>query len=671
METTEVEDSFDGKILSFEGINLINNIPDHSLSIEFKNYRLLESKFWSGNQPIVSSLPLPKRYKGVSCAALSSDHSLLAIGTFQGDMALWNLMVYPPRILAGCKGNSSISQLQWSLDTSQIVTINQRGSIQLWSIAQGGSTVDIKPFEPFENDGFQPAQLMCELTLEPKDLVFTQGNLASTKNVISRPTFVVFHPSLTFLGRQECLIVGLASGNVLKLNLSEKDSYSSTHRVNRTDSVNQVGKGIEAELFKAHKHPIKHISFVDNTSQMVTVDDEGFINLWEYTEDSLSGYGWFTPTSSYRLDMIQKTYKPADGSSEKVEFIDVVKGTGRVKELNRQDMIAKRKQMQTFINSLHLGKPWRITDAGSQKVNYLYAPRGVPESGATFHSVTYHRESKLLAQYSTQLYRPITVKATRIASCKANPLGNRLVLALLFDEVPPKPPHVVFLTIDLSSMKVLSNVMEVPLSIADYRQCEVDDCCDFDISRLIDATGSPYMFTNVCGTVGSFSMVTTNLVMASSQKGWMGCSLSEEQSMIFSTARVVVASQDDGLCVVFYAPKINTVSLLHIKDSNSSETRQRVWQAFCRLTETSEGTHPRECIRRHHWTLEGEPTCHLQCTMESLVLDLVDHAIKQSLGQDGSEDTEGVNKSLENRIRPFLRHAKQGNNVQGNNSSPH
>ena len=46
--------------------------------------------------------------------------------------------------------------------------------------------------------------------------------------------------------------------------------------------VNLVGQNLEAELFRQHQHPIMHLGYLDNMSRMVTVDDNGYINIWHY-----------------------------------------------------------------------------------------------------------------------------------------------------------------------------------------------------------------------------------------------------------------------------------------------------------------------------------------------------------------------------------------------------
>ncbi|XP_031569671.1 uncharacterized protein LOC116304144 [Actinia tenebrosa] len=656
-EGTEIpeseEDAFDGNVLSLEEIVPYNKIPDHKFSENFLTYRDSELQFWSGfSDPIFSILPLPKRYKGIYCTALSSDHSLLAVAAAQGDLAVWDLSIYPPRVLKGCRGKFTVISMEWSLDSTQILTLDKLGTIQIWSMLNANSSIfDVKGFEPVEeNLGFKTTELKSIISLEPQDLLFTEGNLVSMNEHVVKPTTVAFHPTFSFLGRQESIMVGLADGNILKLNLGRSSVGQGVQ--------NKVGEGINAELFQAHKHPIQLISFVNNDSPMITFDAQAYIHLWEKKDESLSGFGWHTPIASFRLDSTEKTYEPVEGSTEKVEFVDTVKGTGKIKELNRSDMIEKRKETQTFINSLYLGRPWKTKDVGENKINHLYSPRNVPESGATFHSVTYYKDTKLLSRYTTLLYRPIRVDCTKILSCEMNFSGNKLVVALLFGDVPPKTPHVRFVTLEIPAMKVSPNVIEVALTEDEYRECKEIGSCGFDLTKVIDATGSEYIVTNVCGTIGGFSMTTGNLIMASGERDWTGCDLGKNQA-IFSTARVKVASQASVLCALFYAPKQNMAILLHLRDKNTKIVRQQVWQDWQRLKGAKE-IPVQQTWQKKQWTFDGEFAFHLEYTMESLVLELADAAVWESEGIE--HKIKSGSQGLKNRVLPFVRHLPSGGN---------
>ena len=333
-ERTEEEgDSFDGTVLYFHNLTPFSNIPDSDMLSEQVNFRNEESNFWMGYGIDLSILPLPRRYRGVSCSAVSPNDSLVALGTVQGDIVVWDLSTYPPRILRTSRGRSSvIIQLQWSLDSLQVVSLNEHGTISIWLLGDTTSVLyDVKAFEPVEKDlGFKSSTLMPLLTLELNDLFFTQGPFSESRDLISKATAIAFHPSVSLLGKQSFLMVGLNNGNILRLKFRNSPSIMSVAQVQPLNgSSHKVGNNIEAELFKSHHHRIVLISFVNSTSPMVTVDGMGFINLWEYSSESLTGFGWFVPSIKYRLNMSEVTYEPVLGAQEKVEFTDVIKGPSR------------------------------------------------------------------------------------------------------------------------------------------------------------------------------------------------------------------------------------------------------------------------------------------------------------------------------------------------------
>lgn len=333
MAVNEEDDSFDGNVLYFHDITPFSDIPDENLLPEQVDFQNKESEFWMGNAVDLSTLPLPRRYKGIACSSVSPNDSLIALGTVQGDILIWDLVTYPPRILRTSRGkNAAVSQLHWSFDSSLVVSLNEYGVVTVWSL---GDTVsvpyDVKAFEPIEqNIGFKSTALIRLFTLEPSDFVFTSGPFSNSKDSTQEATAVAFHPSSSLFGKQAFLMVGLNNGNILRLKFANVGSVMSFPQVHAADgTIHKIGEVIVAELFKAHRHPITLISFVNNISPMVTADEKGFINLWEYTSEHLSGFGWFVPCVKYRLKLSEMTYRPVVGAQEKVEFTDVVKGPSR------------------------------------------------------------------------------------------------------------------------------------------------------------------------------------------------------------------------------------------------------------------------------------------------------------------------------------------------------
>lgn len=662
IEVAEEVNTFDGTVLYFHDITPFSDIPDANMLPEQVDFENKESEFWMGNVVDLSSLPLPRRYKGISCSAVSPNNSLIALGTVQGDILIWDLSTFPPRILRISRGRSSvISQLHWSLDSSQVVSLNERGTVQIWSLGDTTSVpYDVKAFEPVEKDlGFKSTALISLLTLEPNDFFFTQGPFSDSKDLTSKATAVAFHPSATLLGKQSYLMVGLNNGNILRLKYRDARSVMSVPQVQPTNGTShKIGQDIEAELFKSHLHRIVLISFVNNISPMVTVDDMGFINLWEYSSASLTGFGWFAPNIKYRLNMSEVTYEPVVGTQEKVEFADTVKGPSHKQHRLRQEMTQKRRKVQKYINSLHLGKPWK-TEEVDDKVTHIYAPKNVPESGGPFHCVTYHAVSGLLALYATQIFRPVEIPSSRFISCKLNFPGTKLVFMLLFPKVEPTEAHVSFVIMNLQpAVAVSKNYIKIAINKNDFVKCLHDGTCSFGLSQAVDATGSEYIVTNVNSNLTAISMTTGNEVMGKTQPGWVGCHLNIKKGQISPASKLQVASTCKGLQVLLYAQGHNSAILLQLKDENTRQQRLRTWRAFQkwihRVDQDSERSPSMlQTVRRLCWAFDRHLDMHVECFMESLVRELIDDAIQAVDGPFSDNQRQAFH--AENNDIPYLR----------------
>lgn len=325
-------------------------------------------------------------------------------------------------------------------------------------------------------------------------------------------------------------------------------------------------------------------------------------------------------------------------------------------------MVQNRIKTQRYINSLRLEKPWQ-TQEKDNKVTKIFAPKNVPESGSTFHHVTYYRRSGQLASYVTKVYKPLQIPCSKFILSKQNFAGTRLVFMLLFPVAEPKEAHVSLVIINLEpTVSVSKNYMHIALDKDDYERCLSGSTCSFGISHAIDATGSEYIVANVNGNLSAVSMTTGNEVMAETQEGWVGCHLSLKKGQVPPTSKVEVASTSKGLQVLLYTHTLNSAVLLQVRDENTQEQRKQTWIAFQQWIHV--GTKNTECvpvtlhtIRKHDWTFEGHSDVHIQCFMESLVLDLIDDAVQIAEGSFTSEQQQRLH--AENFQIPFLRKSFQ------------
>lgn len=326
-------------------------------------------------------------------------------------------------------------------------------------------------------------------------------------------------------------------------------------------------------------------------------------------------------------------------------------------------MIQKQKKVQKYIKSLQLGKPWQ-TDEVDDKVTHIFAPKNVPESGSTFHCVTYYLSSGLLASYITRLYKPVEIPCSKFISCAANHAGTKLVFMLLFPKAEPQEAHVSFVIIDLEPpVGVSKNYIHIKLNNDDYVKCLYGNTCSFGISQAIDATGGEYIVVNVNSTLTAVSMTTGNEVMAETEEGWVGCHLSFKKGQIPPTSKVQVTSTCKGLQVLLYARRFNSAILLQVKDENTQEQRIRTWKAFQKWIHVDKQDDDErtpaalQTMKRLTWTFEGHSDVHIQCYVESLVLDLIDDAIQMVDGSFTNEQRQTFH--AENIQFPFLRKTSQ------------
>lgn len=325
-------------------------------------------------------------------------------------------------------------------------------------------------------------------------------------------------------------------------------------------------------------------------------------------------------------------------------------------------MTQKQKKVQKYIKSLQLGKPWQSEEM-DDKVTQIFAPKNVPESGSTFHCVTYYLSSGLLASYVTRLYKPVDIPCSKFISCATNYAGTKLVFMLLFPKAEPQEAHVSFVIIDLEPSVVVSkNYIHIRLKKDDYVKCLYGDTCSFGISQAIDATGSEYIAANVNSTLTAVSMTTGNEVMAETEEGWVGCHLQFKKGQIPPTSKVQVASTSKGLQLLLYARRYNSAMLLQVRDENSMEQRTRTWKAFQKWTHVDKQydevtTTALQTVKQVTWTFEAHSDVHIQCCMESLVLDMIDDAIQLVDGSFTNEQRHAFH--AENIQIPFLKKTSQ------------
>ena len=250
---------------------------------------------------------------GISCMQLSSSGHLVCIGRTNGEVSVWScpdeksdavlLRKHSP---ASAADGDIIVEIGWSVDSSQFYTINHRGIVVLWSMQIQPGTKSSKIRKLWRVAQLDPTSLAPPPTL---------GGTAVRGATESVPSTGCFHPSLTTLGSQPSIVLGMTNGDVVKCTTGQSGIL-----LNGDDLSVACGTGINAapgensdmaprfthqETFAAHKEKVLFADYgYDDT--LVTFDNDGHrvtILRWPYRRGQFTGFGWFHPDRSCHIGL--------------------------------------------------------------------------------------------------------------------------------------------------------------------------------------------------------------------------------------------------------------------------------------------------------------------------------------------------------------------------------
>ncbi|XP_062521993.1 uncharacterized protein LOC134196789 [Corticium candelabrum] len=589
--------------LDFLHLNPVHLSRDE-LSEEDEQYKQAEAGYWQNFEVSPLLYHLPDAIGGVSCSSIDSSDRFLALGGESGVIVVMDLHYRPPlplRIELPTKSSdkSPILQIAWSMDTSRLLSLNNKGIVQLWSISGSYSSNTKKEIADFSvGGGYVPCQMRNLLTLTAQDFVFVEGPFAgSEQSSVSHPTRIAFHPAVTLLGTQNWFVVALSNGDILKVNSNESLIEIRHSKVDTETSESRIGQNLQAELFRGHRCPVSSIGFVHHADQMVSVDRQGHVFLWLYNKSSQTGFGWFVPIRKCRIEMAEQVYKPVAGQSVKTIFSDTKQLAGRKKQTVNQRERARRLAKQ-MIESLP-EPPWHV-EQDKEFVIKVYSPADVPASGETFHIVTLHHSDGELSEYATQTYKPTKNAATKLINAE-----NVTTILSLFDCVAP---HLTVVIFSVESFTLHSVRIDIPVSQQQHDECMANHVCSLAISRVLDVCCSDYIFANVCGKLLGYSLATGSLLLAGRLEPLFvrGCELTGKVGMVSKQLFVKISHQPACMLLVGTMKGSSSLHLFQLHDTNSEQSRRYVWEASQQgnLPAARRFLHPFQA-RSNHWTTDG------------------------------------------------------------------
>lgn len=639
---------------------------------QFIRYSSREVDYWKNMSPSSVQINLSKKCQGVQTMRLSHDHKFLAVGTVHGDLVVYDLHYEPWRPLRAIRNvtknvHDPILDISWSLDGTQMTTVNTMGVVHVWAFQSGGfKKADARALELKidKQDGVVPAQLtlMVTLDVDVNDFRFQRGPFVETEVQKGRqgPTMAVFHPQMTLFGQQSSVCVALDNGDVLQCDLEPvlhpgdqlfRPIPKLLHPKLHDNEPNYIGREIPAELLRHHRYPLILMTVLDNIKKLVTVDQKGYINLWRYTPNEVTNYEWFKPFKKYKLDMRKIMYVPASNAKPNVIFTDRQKS----KTKTRQEIARERIRVQATIDSMGLTKCWHREYLQLQDLQRsIYAPNTVlGEAGGLFHIILRHASSDQLSTYFTRVYRPTKVQSTKLVCCSCNQSSTELVFVLLYPEYKPKGPHLTILILDLLTMKVKDLRRDIALTEREYDTVIYQDNIHCDISKIYGATGSEYLFMNMDGILTAYSLNTGRKVLttvnSTNTAGFAGCSLSRRALQLTANTDITVAGNLGEISVIAHEKRYNAIHILSFIDNNSDEDRRSMWKLYQTWKELVDIP---SSYRLDITNYELEDNMYPEVYMRQIIYDCIDAAmdIPTSNGP-GETDEEFVRKTDEGYIR--------------------
>ncbi|KAJ0409061.1 hypothetical protein P43SY_002195 [Pythium insidiosum] len=307
----------------------------------------------------------------VSSVQLSSDARLLACGTLDGEIVVFDLAaatatasvsplavrVWVPTAGSAAKktpvlgARARIQRLAFSSDGRLLLASNQLKSVALWSLhplvspsshSSDCFTSDISKHKPDSLelvDELSPAEVFRELPCPPT--VLTRDTPSFHAKAQSRPpisiTSTEFVPTLSlFPANRPSVLCAASNGDLMRVwpqgnVVKEKNDLSAASAAAfdvpapGDTALGALTRPAAREMWRVHQVAVLFVgllrcaaSLESPSLRFVTVDQDGFVARWRHDGAQFSGFGWFTPTDICRLDL---SVSPTD--SAKGEMLQI------------------------------------------------------------------------------------------------------------------------------------------------------------------------------------------------------------------------------------------------------------------------------------------------------------------------------------------------------------
>ncbi|XP_074657744.1 uncharacterized protein LOC141910812 isoform X2 [Tubulanus polymorphus] len=640
--------------------------PDEKLAKErLDRYRRKELQYWSKLTARVFSLTLNSRPSRLQA---SPSARYLAVATIKGDLFVYDLHKQPwqpVRIYreqqtssSSSKLSSAISEIAWSLDEAQIITINDGGLVNVWGFQTGlfapsaaqetttSAAVPATALKSTKDDlGARVPVPLAQISMDKQKqaLVFNAGPFAEIRvhDELYSPCLAQFHTCLSLMGVQRSICLSLENGDVLKCELEKRlyaasDGFTESTRILdenlRTSVPSHIAAEVETELLRAHKYPLIHIGVVCSTQNLFTLDNKGFLFVWRYSSLEVTEYGWLQPHRKFRIDLTKVMYEPQETAKPNIIFSDKLSSKPRT----RQQIVRERQTAQEELDRAHLVNPWHQEYVADRDLmTRIYRPdEQITESGGLFHVTVKHHSTNQLATYITRVYKPIRVKSTRFYGSRQTADGRFLILLLLFPTHLPKRSHLTILKLDLESFRMTDYRKDIFLTDNEYESLRTLDIVDWEISLCYATTGAEYLFLNKNGDLTAYSLNTGLKVLKlvapkqrTADAGFVGCRLNTQVVQMVASHKLSVTGTNGQMYLIYHNKDSSSLRVLEFVDKNEDVDRRNMWKIYEAWSTASAITPPQHRVTINE-TYLGDETEHPFIFCRNVVNSILDFVVE-------------------------------------------
>lgn len=293
-----------------------------------------ERAYWKTLQVVPRTFTISPKVSNVTNVSLSPNGQFLAASSASGKVFIYDLGHHPkstgtsqgPTILRNATAlppslQTLVLVLEWDIHSTFVLALYEAGPVVLWSTLPERGSWGSTPGHS-SSSHTAPTSLSLDTSIAPARLTrpkFLKKERGQTLE-ISRGCFAL---GFSFLGHQHSsVLLGMTDGMIVKWNHKraevvpvvgsgvmpyevpdEEDVWTETAQASLRTFECPSPHIVQREFFQFHRAKIAYVGIcrVIPEIEILSVSEDGWICLWTYVSENVSGFGWHEPTARYQL----------------------------------------------------------------------------------------------------------------------------------------------------------------------------------------------------------------------------------------------------------------------------------------------------------------------------------------------------------------------------------